>query len=469
MAKKRNTQMTLPVTGFDIFSRYIRFFHDNIYYRKVYTEKKENIPSDVPLMIVSNHQNGLNDALGLFFSVRSATNRRVKMITRADVFQYPFARRFLRWLGLLPAFRLSFEGEESLANNAETFALTEEELLNNGTIVVFPEAGHQDKRWLGKFSHGYLRILFEAAAKSNFEKELFILPSCNHYSDYFGLQEQLLIRYGTPVSIAPYYELYQTKPRTAQRQLNALIWKQISDMMLNITDLDNYSTIDYLRNTYGIRYAEAKGFNPDSLPEKLNADKQLFARLKTLKENRKELIEPLYDDVATLEKQTKKSRINDRNFEIPIALSKMILSSLLLIVLFPVFVVSLIPNGLIWLIPCLITGKIKDSMLHSSIRLVVSLLLTVPLFYGLTFLLVWFFTKSLIIALFHLLCLPFLGVFAWRYTKTWDKWIDKMRFYRLTKTGQLNDLIQLRSNIYRLLDKLLDISDNKKYKLKTEL
>ena len=123
------------------------------------------------------------------------------------------------------------------ANNAASFEDIEDELLHDGTVLLYPEAGHQDKHWLGQFSLVYLHILFEAARKTGFQKEMFVLPSCNHYSDYFHAREKMLVCYGTPISLAPYYELYQTRPRTAQRQVNQLVRQQINDMMLNINDL----------------------------------------------------------------------------------------------------------------------------------------------------------------------------------------------------------------------------------------
>ena len=278
MIKNREQKRGKQGLGYRLFKLYLRTIHNHFYYRKVYWIGRENIPENCPLLIVSDHQNGLADPLGILMSIRSRKNRKIRLIARADVFK-PILKRIMDWVGVLPAFRLSYDGEEALVNNTDTFDIAEDELLNDGTVVIYPEAGHQDKRWLGKFSHGYLRIVFEAAEKSNFEKEIFILPSCNHYSDYFRMREKMLIKYDKPISAKPYYELYKTKPRTAQRQLNAAVWRKVSDLMLNITDLKNYETIDYLRDTYGVGYARAKGFSPNRLPEKLLADKQFFAEL----------------------------------------------------------------------------------------------------------------------------------------------------------------------------------------------
>ena len=182
------------------FKSYVRFLTEKIYYRKVYYLNTENVPEDgTPLLVVSDHQNSLNDALGILMSIR---DRVVHVIVRADVFALsPIADKFLRSIGLLPAFRLNWEGEAALKNNGATFRDSEKSLLDGSTVAIYPEAGHQDRHWLGTFSYGYTKMAFEAAEMGNFEKEIFILPSCNHYSEYAGLRNEMLIKYGTPISL----------------------------------------------------------------------------------------------------------------------------------------------------------------------------------------------------------------------------------------------------------------------------
>ena len=441
--------------AYRIFKSYIRFFHDRIYYRRTYSIHTENIPeAGTPLMIVSNHQNCLNDPLGILMSIR---DRKPYFITRADVFAYhPILNTFFRSIGLLPAFRIDYEGEESLKKNKDTFVLSETELVNGSTLVMFPEAGHQDKRWLGDFSYGYTKMVFEAAELDNFQTEIFILPSCNHYSDYFRIQEQMLIKYGTPISIQPFYELYKTKPRTAQRQVSVLVRKQIEGLMLNIRDLENYEAIDFIRNTtYGKKIAKQHHYDEEKLPDRLLSDRLLVDKLEKIKANGKETaLNEIYTDVLALKKGIGEMKINDSLFDHCPSWGVIIGCMLLLLAGFPLWVFSLWPNALHFIAPNILINRMTDKMFYGTFILAFSILITIPLLYTLTFVLTWIFA-NVWLALIYLAILPLLGLFAWYYRKFFIQTMQALRFRMLFKNSKLENLKRMRKMIVDRLNELL--------------
>ena len=134
---------------------------------------------------------------------------------------------------------------------------------------------HQDRHFLGRFYLSYTRLAFCAAERSGFEKEIFILPSANHYSDYYHIQEDVMQVYGTPISLKPYYELYKEQAREAQMQVNDIVRAQVDSLMLNIEDKENYEAIYFLLNTYGRKFARDQKVDPCKLPEKLKSDQKL--------------------------------------------------------------------------------------------------------------------------------------------------------------------------------------------------
>jgi len=440
--------------AYRIFKFYVRFFHDRIYYRHIYNIQTENIPeAGTPLMIVSNHQNCLNDPLGILLSMH---DRKPYFIMRADVFDYhPIINKFFRNIGLLPAFRIDFEGIDALSKNKDTFLLSEQMLLDGNTLVMFPEAGHQEKRWLDNFTFGFTKMAFEAAALGNFETDILILPSCNHYSDYFQLQEQLLIKYGTPISIKPFYELYQTKPRTAQRQLSALVRKQMEELMLDIRDIDNYDAIHFIRNTYGKKFAVQHQYDEKKLPDRLLSDRLLVAELEKVKANgKKDELDKLYANALTLQKGIDKMKINDMLFDRCPSWIAIAGSLLAIIILFPLWLFSLWPNALNYVLPTILINRMTDKMFYGTFVLVFSILLTIPLLYSITFILTWIYA-NIWLALIYLAAMPLLGLFAWYYLKFFKLTIQALQFRINLKTNKLNDLSILRKELFERLNELL--------------
>lgn len=433
------------------FKAYVRFYHDKVNYKRTYVVGTENVPErGTPLMIVSNHQNGSSDPLGIVMSFR---DRKVNVITRADVFAiHPVANWFLRAIGLLPAFRINHEGEEALGKNAETFKMSEKALLDGETVVMYPEAGHQDKHWLGNFSYGYTRLAFEAAEMGNFEKEIFILPSCNHYDDYFGIRNELMIRYGKPISLKPYYELYKTKPRTAQREVNKLVREQISSMMLDIRDLEHYDAVDFLRETYGLHYAQRAGVDVKDLPEHLESDKRLVAAIADIPEERRTEI---LSDAEQLRLGVKKGFIRDSHFDKSPCLAGVCLRAIATLALFPLWVFCLYPGIFMLAVAKYFSiGRMKDRMMESTFLVCLSILFWIPLFSILTFVLTGIF-YSWIAAAAWVILLPAILIFAWGYAKRVKILGQDISWLLRNRSGDISRLRALRERIYSSLDSLL--------------
>ena len=440
-----------PGFFYNMFKWYIRFLHNQIYYKKTYQVHAEAIPADgTPCLIVSNHQNCMNDPLGL---VISFLDRKLHVITRADVFQVsPIADKFLRAIGLLPAFRLDYEGEGALSKNAETFRASEQALIDGKTVLMYPEAGHQDKHWLGTFSFGYTKMAFEAAELGNFEKEVFILPACNHYSHYFGMRNRMLVKFGTPISIQPYYELYKTKPRTAQREVNKLVREQISNLMLDIRDLDNYDAIDFIRTTYGVDYAKKRGV-PDDLPNRLLSDKGLVAKLAEAKETDDAGMNVLYQDARDLKQGIETLGITDGHLKGSVNPITLGFKLLLLLMLLPLWIFSWWPSMLVYWIPMSIfKAKMKDPMFEGTLLFGSAALFTLPLFSVITLLVVGL-NSGWISALIYVALFPLLMLFCWKYATVGKKTLQTLKC--LVKPSSVEKLKQMRKNLHKKLNEII--------------
>lgn len=446
-----NTELT---PAYKALKAYLRFLINTCYYDRTYVIGAENIPSDgTPVLIASDHQNSLNDALGILFAIN---DRKVHFITRADVFKInDLASKFLYWIGLLPAFRLNWEGEDALKNNEGTFKISEQNLVNGKTVVIYPEAGHQDHHELGTFSFGYTKMAFEAAEMANFEKEIFILPSANHYDDYFAPRSQQLIRFGTPISLKPYYERYRTEPRAVQREVNSLVRAQIESMMLNITGKENYGAIDIIRGgRFGREYAISLGKNPDELPEKLESEKELFKTLEAAKAQNPEKVQDLYSDITRLDDSLKAIGCTQRNIDEEHPASDIVFRAIGMLVFLPLAFFCLWPTLLSWLIPRYFIRKVGDKMLTGSFNIALNALFILPVCAVLTLVFGWI-SYGFIRGLAWTLLLPCLVIFDCLYWKWGCDLFHDINYARAEKEGKTKAITDLRDKIRASLYKIL--------------
>lgn len=436
------------------FRAYLQYVNSGLYFRKEHVLGLENVPTNgTPLIVVSNHQNCLNDPLCVCLQL---TDRRMNFIARANVFKNPIFNKALRAMGLLPAYRMSHEGLSAVSKNQETFDDAEKALNDGETLMLYPEADHQDKRWLGRFKLGYLRIAFAAAEKMEFKQDLMILPSCNHYSNYFHARTEMLIRFGQPISLQPYYEKYQESPRETMMEVNKVVRETIKEMMLHVEDLENYDQIDFLReNEYGKKYAVEHGFDFNYLPSKLLSDQSLVNALQKASEEHPEEMAEIYKDTETLKNGIKQLKIRDWLFQKKSGAGAAALRGLGLLILLPLFIVSIIPTALLFILPEIFLKKlIKDQMFYSSFNVAVSAFVSVPICLIIPIIFIWIFA-GFWWALGYFVAFPIMFILAWNYIRLFLKFIGTCNFAARKNRAKVNELKELRSSIFSRLDKIL--------------
>ena len=437
------------------FRTYLQYVNSWLYFRKEHIVGLENVPIDgTPVVVVSNHQNCLNDPLCVCLKL---TDRRMNFIARANVFKNPIFNKALRAMGLLPAYRMSHEGFGAINKNRETMDDAGQALTDGETLMLYPEADHQDKRWLGKFKLGYLRIAFEAAEKMNFEQDVMILPSCNHYSNYFHARTDMLIKFAEPISLKPYYDRYKEAPRETMMEVNTIVRDTIQQMMLHIEDLDHYEEIDFIRESgYGRKYAKEHGYKFNYLPSRLLSDQKLVAELQRAYTENKGEMEGVYADIRSYAEGLKELNIRDWLFIHNPGIEAPILRGLGLLLLLPLFIVSIIPTALLFIIPKIFLNVlIKDQMFISSFNVGVSVFVSVPICLIIPSILLWIFA-GFWWALGYFVAFPFMFVLAWNFMRMFQKFMGSCRFVARKNRDKVSKLKEIRQRIFSQLDKLIN-------------
>ena len=406
----------------------------------------ENVPAPgTPVLVVENHQNGICDPLGLVVSLQ---DRKTLVFSRADIFnKSKWMSRLLTGCGLIPAYRMDHEGIEHVNQNYVSFGRAEEMLLQGETVAIYPEGRHQGKRILGEFSSAYLRMAFEAAKASNFQKEIWILPTCNHYSNYFGLRNQAMINYGVPIALSQWYDQYKEKPRTTCNKVNRLVRGRIEEMMLNISDEAHYDDINFLCNTMNhYRHPQMK----DCLPALLEADKGLCNAISQMEE---EQHNKLMEETSKLREIEKQWKISDDAVERDDSKGTLTKKALIAILLFPLWIVSLWPGIVTWQICHRIISKGKDPIFGSALLLSLGGIVLMPLLSIATTILLgtmlnWW------IAFAWLLILPLLTRFAWVYHKHIGMLRNDIKVMKMKRNTQYKEMQTLRKNIKSIIEEL---------------
>ena len=414
----------------------------------------ENVPDNgTPVVVVSNHQNCLNDPLCVCLQL---TDRRMNFIARANVFKVPIFNKALRAMGLLPAYRMSHEGLGAVSKNQETFDDAGAALNDGETLMLFPEADHQDKRWLGTFKLGYLRIAFAAAEKNDFKQDIMILPSCNHYSNYFHARTDMLIRFGKPISLQPYYERYKEAPRETMVEINKIVRAAIQEMMLHISDIEHYDQIDFLRdNGYGKEYAKKHGYKFNYLPSRLLSDQRLVNELEKAGKEQPEVMEEIYKDTAKFIQGLKELNIRDWLFQKNPGIGAAALRGLGLLALLPFFLVSIGPTALLFLIPKIfLKAMIKDKMFFSSFNVAVSAFVSIPICLIIPVILLWVFL-GFWWALGYFVAFPIMFIIAWNYMRIFMKFVGTCNFAARRNRAKVKELRKLRKSIFKRLNGII--------------
>lgn len=417
---------------------YIRFVNKSLMIRKRYTLGLENLPPEGSrYLIISNHQNTANDPINIIFALPFRYN--ITVMARANVFYLnKYFTKLLFALGLVPAYRCEFDGGDSVEKNNDSFDLIAEQINTNHPFLVFPEGGHTQGHYLDPFTTGFVRIAFYAAEKTGWKDDIKIVPTAHHYDDYFAIQSDFLWTIGKPLSLKPFYEEYQKHPYKVMRRIKNIMHEEVQKLMLDVERHD-YNVKDF--------FLRKSAFNPASLkkltlPERLQAEKEFFAAL-NVNPHYKEIIETC-DSLYLAESAI---RLDDLTLELKPELSSVIPDIIILLLLLPLFIVSLWPNAICYNLPlCLLRS---DIMFTNTYRYLISALVIYPICAIVTLAVFWACLGMPWVAVVWILLWFPLARFAWFYYQKLRHVVNVFRYNRIknnisaitTLRQKLKDLI----------------------------
>ena len=433
---------------------WVKFTLGKLFYRRLEVRGLEKIDQNKPIILAPNHQNALIDALIVAISLK----QQPVFLARADIFEKDFIQAILRFLRMLPVYRIR-DGFDSLKKNEAIFDQCVNYLGDKNTLILFPEGNHGERRHFRPLKKGLGRIAFEAEKKHNFELGLQIIPIGIDYQDYRKFRGRASIRIGDPIEMSSLRDLYEENPQKGLRNLNLLITKGIEPYMIEIPWMDHYDVIMDIRSVYGEQYHLKIGGSPGKdLLSRFDSHKKLIDKLgKVVEENPVRIIE-IGSKITDYFNNLKKLNLRDHVImKAPYSASGLAFKSFLLLLGFPFFVYGLINNYLIFKIPEHFTlTKIKDPQFRSSIAYTMAFVALLPVLYTIQTVLVALFTRGWWIPLLYLASLIPSGLFAINYSFWFKKLRARWKFYLLTlkNNQELKSLSDQRKIIIDSLDDL---------------
>lgn len=429
-----------------VYNLYLKFFHNHLYYKKLHVINRENIPvKGEPVLVIYNHQNGVNDPLNILYMFDDF--RQPVFIARGDIFKKDRVAKILRFLKILPTFRTRDGGVSDIKYNMISFNLAADVLNKGGTLVIAPEAQHQQGRYLGSFKKGFPRIAFAAEEKADFKLGLKILPVNIHYKDYYNARSEVVLTVGEPIGCAEFFESFKTDPNIAYGLLNDKARACLKAITPDIEAHEEYyEEIDLLRQMWVKKRLEKKGLSTSYFPNYPAEEVAMLQEISALQRQNPQSFSELMQTSREYLDELKKLNLRDWIIGRKNNLAKVLLYTVAAVFAFPFFLFGLINNIIPFAVPAMLRKKIKDRQLHSSFNFVGGLVFF-TLFYLLVFAIVWIASKSILCALGYLL-LMYLSFFAFYYYKRgFIKLKALWRYYKLHRAGETKRAEELKAEL----------------------
>jgi len=205
-------------------------------YRHIRYIGKEHIPTDGAVIFAPNHTNALCDAMAILGIDRS----RKVFVARADIFKNPRMAAVLTWLKIMPINRIR-DGVEEVKHNDQTIEKAVDTLHDGVPFCILPEGTHRPKHSLLPLGKGIFRIALRANDKFGDEKPVYIQPVGLEYGDYFHLWNDLTINIGEPINVTHFVREHSDMERPQLiMALREELTRRMREQILWVPDDEHY-------------------------------------------------------------------------------------------------------------------------------------------------------------------------------------------------------------------------------------
>ena len=339
--------------------------HTRRSFKRFHVIGKENIPQDGACIFGCNHCNTLMDALVLL-----ATSRHKKVfIARGDIFKNPHTAKILKWLRILPIFRMR-DGIGSVRDkNGDTIDQAVDVIHDEVPLYLFPEAAHRTKHSLRQLSKGIFHIALEANKQFGNEKPVYIVPVGLEYGDYFRFRSTILVSYGKPINVTEYMKEHEGENEAViMNNLKAILTERMSELISFVPDDEDYDAIWEMAKIRAGRL-------PITQKMRLERNRRFISNILKFREEQPEKAKALFEKVNEFTKHRKEEGISVTSVAMRIPLWRTFIKTLRVLIGLPFFIVAALVSSPIWITASFILNGLKDKAFRNTVNVCVELIL----------------------------------------------------------------------------------------------
>jgi glycerol-3-phosphate O-acyltransferase / dihydroxyacetone phosphate acyltransferase len=402
-----------------------------VYYPDTLTDNLSILNTKGPVLLLSNHPNGMIDPLDI--ALRS--NRMVHFLAKAELFNHLVLHWFFSTFYCIPIERPDFSNGQ-VVDNTENFNRCNRFLQGGGALYIAPEGTSELVRRLLNLKTGAARIALQAEASMDFKMGIKIIPSGITYVDQGEFRSSQYICASEPITIQHFKELYYADPRNAVVELTELIKQRLSELIII---LDNDNQIPLFESLMIILHYRIKQ-NPK---EFFIEGKELANKLNDFNIHNIDIIQKLEKEVVEIDTLLEKNSVRANDVEEILTnweWKKWLVHFIVTILGFPLFLYGSINHLIANIVPWAIERLAKFHIIYRSTMKMLIGLISYILFYGLQLLIIWNLCKSLNTLIIYIISLVLSGLWFYPYLK-WSKRLIchcKGHFIPLSEKNELN-------------------------------
>ena len=426
------------------------------FFRRISSQHVNNIPTDTPVIFVSNHPNTMIDPL----VVGTTCNRKLFFFAKSTLFNNFFSKWLLPKLQLVPVYRRQDDPSQT-NKNQDTFEKGFQILKNNGAFLIFPEGVSTGERTLSKIKTGAARIGFGAMVKNDWALDITMIPVGLSYSNAIKFKSNVIVRYGSPISLKEFRDQYNLDEFNVVNQLTQQIETALTKLTTNVNDLASEEIVSALELIYKKELMTDLGLDLKNKSDDFSATKGLVNGVEWYFKNKPERVEEFKEKFQNYQNHLSLLKLKDEFLDPTnksITLFERIQIITYLTLGFPIYLYGVINNIIPYKLPRLIAkqfarskSEIAPTKLITGIGIFVIYYILEILFFSLVF-------NNQLLTIIYISSLIPSGNFVLSYIFKIRKYRQHLRFLTIfyQKRYLMYQIIEERQALIKFINKAKD-------------